>query len=431
MKTKLFMGFTALLGGVSLVGLVNDNPLEVKETKRISNNDKPCVFMTVMGEQSSEGFAAYKMSADAKAVVQKGENWLVEAQNSDGGWGAGSHSNQKERNPHAVLSDPATTAMSAMALYRCGYTINKGPHQETLQKALHYLLNEIEKNKGKEFITEVRGTQIQRKLGEHIDAIMTLQFFNQILPSIKVESQIEKVKEGIQVCVDEIEKSMGDSGKVKGSGWAGVLQSSFANSSLEMAAKNKDIKVNQQQLDKARAYQKSNYNTDSEKVDASEGAGVVLYAVSSSVRGSAVESKEAVEIMQKAKKEGKIEDDAVLNEANLKRIGVSDEKAKSYDVANKVYKSAKVTAMDDKVLSGFGNNGGEEFLSFLQTGESMVVNKDDDWKKWYDNIGGRIMKIQNSDGSWNGHHCITSPAFCTATSLLILTIENDIQTLQK
>ncbi|MBC8883544.1 hypothetical protein H9X57_09545 [Flavobacterium piscinae] len=86
--------------------------------------------------------------------------------------------------------------------------------------------------------------------------------------------------------------------------------------------------------------------------------------------------------------------------------------------------------MREDVLNGFGNNGGEEFLSFLQTGESMVVNHDDDWKKWYDNIG-RMMQIQNPDGSWNGHHCITSPSFCTATCLMILSIENDIQNLQK
>ena len=83
------------------------------------------------------------------------------------------------------------------------------------------------------------------------------------------------------------------------------------------------------------------------------------------------------------------------------------------------------------MLNGFGNNGGEEFLSFLQTGESMVVSKDEDWKNWYDAMSGRILKIQNEDGSWNGHHCITSPVFCTATSVLLLTVENDIQFLSK
>ena len=94
-----------------------------------------------------------------------------------------------------------------------------------------------------------------------------------------------------------------------------------------------------------------------------------------------------------------------------------------------VYESAKKQAQTDRVMNGFGNNGGEEFISFLQTGESMVVGGDDTWKKWYDNVSAKMLAIQNNDGSWNGHHCITSPSFCTATCLLILSINNDAEIL--
>jgi hypothetical protein len=80
-------------------------------------------------------------------------------------------------------------------------------------------------------------------------------------------------------------------------------------------------------------------------------------------------------------------------------------------------------------MDGFGSNGGEEFLSYLQTGESMIINKDNTWQNWYDNISGRLVHIQNNDGSWNGHHCITSPVFCTATCLLILSVNEDIDKL--
>lgn len=41
-------------------------------------------------------------------------------------------------------------------------------------------------------------------------------------------------------------------------------------------------------------------------------------------------------------------------------------------------------------------------------------------------MSGRLVQIQNEDGSWNGHHCITSPVVCTATCLLILSIDKDI-----
>jgi hypothetical protein len=38
---------------------------------------------------------------------------------------------------------------------------------------------------------------------------------------------------------------------------------------------------------------------------------------------------------------------------------------------------------------------------------------------------GRLQKIQNSDGSWSGHHCITSPVFCTAAVVQCLTTDRD------
>jgi hypothetical protein len=390
----------------------------------------PCVFMTLMGEQSSVGFDTVKQNEKYHTTIQRGEAWLIAAQNKDGGWGAGLRSSQKVRNPHAVASDPATTAMAAMALYRCGYHINNGAYKEQLLQALNYLLQQVNTSGNDIYITKVRGTQIQGKLGEHIDAVLTLQFLNQIIHTIEQPSLKDKVHQAIQVCVNKLEQSMDDAGKITGSGWAGVLQSSFANASLETAAKVSGVKVDTRKIQLAREYQKSNYNAENENVNTKEGAGIMLYAVSSSVRGSAAEHKEAKAVMKKAKDDGLIEHDAAINEQNLKRIGVSDEKAKSYDVANKVYQSAKVKAMQEDVLSGFGNNGGEEFLSFLQTGESMVLSKDEEWVKWYDNIGGRIMKIQNNDGSWHGHHCITSPVFCTATCLMILSIENDIVKLQ-
>ena len=102
-----------------------------------------------------------------------------------------------------------------------------------------------------------------------------------------------------------------------------------------------------------------------------------------------------------------------------------------FSTAYEVYQSAKVQAQREDVMDGFGSNGGEEFLSYLQTGESMIIGKDDSWKNWYDNTSGRLLNIQNNDGSWNGHHCITSPVFCTATCLLILSVNNDIDQLTK
>ncbi len=184
-------------------------------------------------------------------------------------------------------------------------------------------------------------------------------------------------------------------------------------------------------LEQARDYQKSNFDTETGNVNTDKGAGIVLYSVSGSARAAAKEARQTRERLQEAEEQGLIDDVKDVSADVLRKIGFSEDEAIKAETSYKVYESAKQTAQRQDVMSGFGNNGGEEFLSFLQTGEGLVIAKDNSWKNWYDDISGKMLRIQNQDGSWNGHHCITSPVFCTATCLLILSIENDIQNLQQ
>ena len=195
------------------------------------------------------------------------------------------------------------------------------------------------------------------------------------------------------------------------------------------SAQTKGANVDEEALDRSRESQKNNYNAKTGDVKTEMGAGVMLYSVSGSARASAKEARKVEEEISKAKKDGKLAQNAPATAENLQKIGFDKDDAMKYSTAYEVYQSAKVQAQREDIMDGFGSNGGEEFLSYLQTGESMVIGKDNSWKNWYDNISGRMLKIQNNDGSWNGHHCITSPVFCTATSLLILSINNDIDKL--
>jgi hypothetical protein len=80
-----------------------------------------------------------------------------------------------------------------------------------------------------------------------------------------------------------------------------------------------------------------------------------------------------------------------------------------------------IARLDDKgFLAGFGSNGGEEFLSYMNIGESLVLKGGPDWKKWDEAMTANLNRIQNDDGSWTGHHCITGRTFCTSTALLVL-----------
>jgi hypothetical protein len=393
---------------------------------------KGCVFKTLMNEESSYGDFIYKTPENVQYSVDRGLAWIARAQNKNGGWGAGSHARQDVTDPHAVPTDPATTAMVAMALLRSGSTLKNGEYSGQLNKALEYLLRAVEgSDKNGANITTETGTQIQIKLGQNIDVILTSQFLSNVLDYTEDNFTLtERIKKAQSVCVRKIQNAQDSNGAIAGSGWAGVLQSSFASNALE-AAEAQGIEVDKKSLDKAREFQKSNYNAKTGDVNTEAGAGIVLYSVTGSARASAKEARKVEEEVEEAKRKGALAKDAAPTTEVLKKMGYDEDDALKYSTAYEVYQSAKVQAQRDEVMSGFGNNGGEEFLSYLQTGESMIINKDDSWQKWYDNVSGRMLKIQNDDGSWNGHHCITSPVFCTATCLLILSVNNDIDKLME
>ena len=393
---------------------------------------KGCVFRTIMGEESSLKHDIYKTPEHVQRAVNLGLNWIVEAQHPNGGWGAGMHGRQDIRNPHAVATDPATTAMVAMAMLRSGTTLTSGIYSSNLRKALHHLLDAVENSpQGSMNITNQTGTQIQTKLGGNIDVILTSQFLSNIQPHLDHDAALgARVKKCQNICVAKIQSAQTDNGSIAGSGWAGVLQSSFATNALEAAEAN-GADVDEEALQRSRDFQKKNYNTKTGDVNTDLGAGIVLYSVTGSVRASAKEARKVEEEIVAAKRAGKLPPSAAPSAENLVKIGFRQDEALQYATAYEVYQSAKVEAQREDVMSGFGNNGGEEFLSYLQTGESMIINKDQSWQNWYDNMSGRILKIQNQDGSWQGHHCITSPVFCTATCLLILAVNNDVETLME
>ena len=430
MKTKLiFLAFPIFALGFWLS--VHDSNSKYSETKRILEPINGCVFMTVMGEQSSQDFNVFMTDENLTLSVRDGLAWLSDAQLPSGGYGAGTHAAQNVRDPHAVKADPATTAIVAQAFLRSGVTLQGDKYSKNLKDAINYLLESVENTpKNAEFITDVRGTQIQTKLGQNIDAVLTAQLLSNLLDRDLKGIDEKRVARCLDICVAKIEASTDASGKQTGAGWAGVLQSGLAMSALE-SADAVGAKVDKKVLERSKNYQKGNYDADSGNIKTEDGAGIMLYSISNSVRASAKEAREVEEAMNKAKKEGKLPKNAPVTVDNLRKIGYAENEAMEYNTSYNVYQSGKDAAQREDVLNGFGNNGGEEFLSFLQTGESLVVNRDKDWKKWYTDMSGRILKIQNPDGSWNGHHCITSPVFCTATSLLLLTVENDMDFLSK
>jgi hypothetical protein len=433
MKTRnlLLAGLTAtgIFGLLAFTFPVTENHETIEQPITICIKQKGCVFRTLFGEESSDLNFIYNTPANVTASIQQGLSWVAAAQLKNGGWGAGSHYEQGVTDPHAIPADPATTAMVSMALLRSGNTLKSGKYAPQLQRALNYLLNAVEATPQNATNITNESTQIQVKLGGNIDVILTAQFLTNMLEHTGHDATLKnRTKKCLNSCVEKIQKVQNNDGSIQQAGWAGVLQSSLANNALEQAQA-QGANVDKKALEKSRDYQKSNFNASTGEVNTDGGAGVVLYSISGSTRASAKEARRAKQDLDDAKRKGTIPQDAPASTENLRKIGYSAEEAERYSTAYGVYEAGKVRAQQEDVMSGFGSNGGEEFLSYLQTGESMVINKDSEWKKWYENISGRLLTIQNDNGSWGGHHCITSPVFCTATCLLILSINNDIEKL--
>jgi len=147
-------------------------------------------------------------------------------------------------------------------------------------------------------------------------------------------------------------------------------------------------------------------------------AGVSLYSASNQTAS-----------LQQAANTNK-EQERVAREILARSDASKDEKDKAHATLDRVVKveQARQAAVksvvsqlgDRRFIQGFGSNGGEEFLSYLNIGETLVQKGGQEWSKWDQSMTDNLNRIQNGDGSWSGDHCITGRTFCTSAALLVL-----------
>ncbi|MFZ5999745.1 MAG: hypothetical protein ACOYW3_04500, partial [Bacteroidota bacterium] len=108
MKTWKYL---TVIGSLAVAATLLSFSLMDSSTKKVLRPyPKGCVFRTVMGEESADSMFIYKSDERVLTSIDRGLGWILKAQNSNGGWGAGSHARQDIMDPHAVAADPATTA---------------------------------------------------------------------------------------------------------------------------------------------------------------------------------------------------------------------------------------------------------------------------------------------------------------------------------
>jgi hypothetical protein len=365
--------------------------------------------------------------------VGKGLDYLISQQKENGGWGQGGGwrtAGQGGRVEGPEVQDPpdvANTCMTTLALLRAGHTPKDGKYAKNIVKAIDFICNHIEKSDKKSLrVTDLRGTQVQTKIGPFVDTFLAALVLSELKGRMPDEKSEKRMIAALNKTIGKIEDNVKADGSFAGNdGWAACLSQGLCSKSLNRA-RQAGVQVSDETL--ARAERQA-----SSGLDKKTGS----FASAAAIPGGAP-SDAGVGIYNGSSKNSSLQDAVNTNrlrEKEARKIlgdkgAAKDAKDKAkkdleyfaeVEVANEAATQGLIKQLDNKqFIAGFGSNGGEEFLSYMNISETLLVKGGEEWQKWDKQVTDNLNRIQNKDGSWAGQHCITGRTFCTASALLVL-----------
>jgi hypothetical protein len=373
-----------------------------------------CAQSIVSGEKNS-------ISNDPVSVaIEKGMKWLVSVQGKDGGWGQDGGETSYIREGERLESngnDVANTAVAAEALLHAGNTSTSGPYQQPLQRAVRFILERVERSPVEGLaITDLTGTQIQRKLGPYIDTFLTSKLLADLDGNMDDARANARVRQSLQKCVAKVEKSQLKDGSWNiAGGWAPILGTSMASQSLYVA-QGKGVVVDGRAMAQVDTY---TARTSGGGVGAGAGSGVGPGVAASMSGGSARTGSMATSVEVSAASAGVPLYKRAQELEQLSRTPADREKNV------KQIKAIQGQLADPKFVTGFGSIGGEEFFSYLNISDSLHRAGGPEWERWNGEMKAKILKMQNEDGTWAGHHCITGRVAVTSAAILMLVADRE------
>ena len=365
---------------------------------------------------------AWKHAVKAKSLssqVNQGLDWLVAHQLPGGGWGQGDESAQMRASMEKMhdVANVADTAMAVLALMRSGSTPAQGAHSAPVRRGIEYILSEIEASDEESlYVTQTRGTRVQGKIGTYVDTFTSLIVLTEAKGTMATEKENRRLQAALSKVLRKIERNQQQDGTWDNQGWAPVLTQSMAAKGLNRAAQAGED-VDEGALRKVETQAQGKFDARSGSFEASGSAGIGLYA------GAANVATQRDSVTTRKSKRGDLQRELQRASTPAERSAVQTKLAENdrAEQATLAAEQSLLTQLDNPTfIQGFGNNGGEEFLSYMLVSEAMASKGGDDWKAWDAKITNLVNKVQNGDGSWTGHHCITGRTFCTAAALLVL-----------
>lgn len=316
-----------------------------------------------LGSASPDANEHTKASREA---ITRGFAWLDRAKIARGGY----------RVDIGQAEDIGCTAMVGLAMLADGSTPTKGPNKRKLQEIASYLIKKV-KVMPKSNITSKANTQLQSKIGRQAHSFFSLLFLTQIAG----ESHLKQLTlDSARKLSDAVTSAQLPSGGWGQESWAPTLGTVMGWTSLRSA--------HFAGLDVGGSPEKTSEHLlkSMEAQAARQNWMHQLYKNAAGIRVLYAMKKDDTEIVKR-----------------------------SFRDVLKLVKGGN---------TAFNQAGGEEYLAFHLITETMLQKGGEDWETWFPEVRDKICAVQNKDGSWTGHHCITSRTFCTAAACLVLSAPN-------
>ncbi len=304
----------------------------------------------------------------SRIAIKKGTAWLIKAINTDGGAGL----------DVGTSSDVACTSMVGLALLAQGETPLEGEHRTRQKRIGEFLLNRVEKMSGGSL--QNSRSQIEGDLGPYATHFFSTICLSQMMGESHSVERFRRAVSRLERYISSNQKSDGSWGQdawapllATACGWVSLRAANFAGISVSGSSQ------------KAGDYLIRNMP----QIGRTWGSGSWyhrLYGTAAGLR--------------------------VLYAQNRDQ----DEKAQTA--------LADILALVESNNRAFGGAGGEEYLTFHYMTEMLMQKGGDEWARWYPTVRDKLINVQNRDGSWTGHHCITSRTFSTAAALLTMCAPN-------
>ncbi len=414
--------------------------------------------------------------AERADAVKKGLAYLAEKQRPDGGWpaqanfiggfgalvplggppvGVPPRGGVKPPKMPEEPSDLGCTCVALLAFARAGNTATKGDYAKNVAKATDFIIKAVGKSDRSTLATdEHANTQLQFKIGPHVDTFLALLTLSEMKGKLKDEKAEERLTSAVHKLIAKVEAHQKKDGTFPANmAWAPVLSQGVASKALNRASQ-AGYGVKTQTLTREYDLLVSNLDRKTGRFGVAELGGPRPFVMPEpkggkgtvTTKGSGETPKEAPILLGDASvllygtsaraaglqelantmtlKEDKAKEALDRKDATPETKQVAKKqlelREKADDAAGLALRGVIGQLDDKRFLAGVGSNGGEEFLSFMNISEALHSRGGDDWEKWDKKVAPLVVSAQDKDGAWSGNHCITGRTACTAFALLTL-----------